>query len=286
MQATDDKKNIAIVCNSLAGSGRAVTLAEKIASELVDRKIAYKTFVNDWPADFDGFTSVFIVGGDGTLNYFINQYPQIKIPIVIFKGGSGNDIHWLLYGNKTFGEQLTLVLSAQGKPMDAGICNGRLFINGVGIGFDGAVARSLSGKNKRAGKTSFLIAIMKKIFFYRSKEYTISSNEIEQKNRQLLIGAANGRRAGGGFHIAPEAEANDGWLDIILVDAINPFKRLRCLPLIEKGRHLGLPFIQYFKTKKIFIASDCLMEAHLDGECYSDNKMEIEILPQRFLFVY
>ena len=263
-----------------------MTLAEKIASELVDRIIAYKTFVTSWPADFDGFTNVFIAGGDGTLNYFINQYPHIKIPIVIFKGGSGNDIHWLLYGNKSFDEQLALVLSGKSKPIDAGICNGRLFINGVGIGFDGAVAKSLTGKSKRVGKTSFLIAILKKIFFYRSKKYSVSSSEMQKNDRQLLIGVANGRRAGGGFHIAPEAIADDGLLDVILVNAINPFKRLRCLPLIEKGKHLGLPFIQYFKTKKIFISSDSLMEAHLDGECYSDNKMEIEILPKKFLFVY
>ena len=286
MQATDDNKNIAIVCNSLAGSGRAVSLAGKISKELVERNVSHKTFLGDWPSNFDGFTNVFIVGGDGTLNYFVNQYPHITIPIVIFKGGSGNDIHWLLYGNKTFDEQLKLALSGKGKPLDAGVCNGRLFMNGVGIGFDGAVAKSLAGKKKRAGKASFLVAILKKIFFYRSKEYKISSAEIEKKNRQLMIGIANGRRAGGGFHIAPEASADDGWLDVILVDAIYPLKRLRCLPIIEKGKHLGLPFIKYFNTKKICISSDVFMQAHLDGEVYSDNKMEIEILPGKFLFVY
>jgi YegS/Rv2252/BmrU family lipid kinase len=286
MQAADDNRNIAIVCNSLAGNGRAVVLAERASKQLVERNVAHKIFITDWPADFDGFTNVFIAGGDGTLNYFINCYPEIKIPIVIFKGGSGNDLHWLLYGNKGFDEQLTLALSAAAKPVDVGVCNGRLFMNGVGVGFDGAVAKSLTGKKKRAGKTSFLIAILKKIFFYRSKTYTVSSGEIEKKNRQLLIGVANGRRAGGGFHITPEAEPNDGLLDVILVDAINPFKRLRWLPVIEKGKHLGLPFIQYFKTKKILIQSDSLMEAHLDGECYSDYKMEIEILPSKFLFVY
>jgi len=286
MQATDDEKNIAIVCNSLAGNGRAIELAEQISRQLVEEKIAHKQFVTDWPTDFDGFTNVFIAGGDGTLNYFINRYPEIKIPIVIFKGGSGNDLHWFLYGNKSFSEQLRLALSTAAKPVDAGICNGRLFINGVGIGFDGAVAKSLAGKKKRAGKTSFLIAILKKIFFYRSKEYSVLSNEMERKDRQLMIGAANGRRAGGGFHIAPEAEGNDGWLDVILVDAINPIKRLRWLPVIEKGKHLRLPFIQYFKTKKILITSDSPMEAHLDGECYSDKKMEIEILPGKFLFVF
>ena len=285
MQAIDEK-NIAVVCNPLAGSGRAMILAKKISDELSHRNIAYEIFKERWPADFSEHTAVFICGGDGTLNYFINRYRELKIPIVIFKGGSGNDFHWMLYGNKSFEEQLEIALSAAPKSIDAGSCNENFFINGVGIGFDGAVAKSLTGKKKAPGKTSFLIAIFEKIFSYRSREYTITSNERQDKSRQLLIGIANGRRAGGGFHIAPEASANDGWLDVILVNAIHPLKRLRWLPIIEKGGHLHLPFIQYFKTKKICISSERPMQAHLDGECYMGKKIEIEILPGKFLFLY
>lgn len=285
MQAVNET-NIAVVCNPLAGNGRAVNVCGRVLDELHRRQIPNKLFTKNWPDHFDGFTHVFVVGGDGTLNYFINRYREIKIPIVVFKGGSGNDFHWLLYGNKCVDEQLSTALSARPKPIDAGKCNERYFINGVGIGFDGAVARSLTGKKKRAGKTSFLIAILKKIFFYRSAEYTIAYDEINRKHRQLLIGVANGRRAGGGFHIAPEATPNDGCLDVILVNPIHPLKRLRWLPVIEKGKHLRLPFVQYFKTRKISIWSDLPMQAHLDGECYTDTKIEIEILPERFLFLY
>jgi YegS/Rv2252/BmrU family lipid kinase len=285
MQAIHEK-NIAVVCNPLAGNGRASVLAEKILSELVRRQISHENFEDRWPQDFSGFTEVFIVGGDGTLNYFINRYPQIKTPLVIFKGGSGNDFHWLLYGNKKFEEQLDLVLASDPKPVDAGRCNENFFINGVGIGFDGAVARSLAGKKKVAGKTSFLIAILKKIFFYRSVTYNIASDEMNETNRYLLLGVANGRRAGGGFHIAPEAAANDGWLDVVFIKPIYPLLRIRWLPVIEKGKHLRLSFVQYFKTKKICISSDTSMQAHLDGEFYSDTKMEIEILTGKFFFLY
>jgi diacylglycerol kinase (ATP) len=156
----------------------------------------------------------------------------------------------------------------------------------VGIGFDGAVAKSLTGKKKKAGKTSFLIAILKKIFYYRSKTYTITSCEKKGTESKLLMGVANGRRAGGGFHIAPEAVADDGLFDVILVDAINSFKRLKYLPVIEKGKHLNLPFIQYFKTKKIIIDCDDLMDIHLDGEYYSNDKVTIEMLPGKLLFRY
>ncbi len=279
-------KNIAIVCNPIAGNGRAVKLAEKISNKLSGKNIPNKIFKENWPEDFNEFTDVFIVGGDGTLNYFINHYPDIKIPLVIFNGGTGNDVHWLLYGKKSFEEQLQLALTTSPKQIDAGKCNERFFINGVGIGFDGAVAKALTGKKKLLGKTSFRITILTKIFFYRSDSYSISSTELKETNRKLMIGIANGRRAGGGFHIAPTAVVDDGWLDAVLIDAISPLKRLRYLPVIEKGKHLDLPFIHYFKTKKISISSDEMMQAHLDGEYYCDKKMEIEILPRKFLFRY
>ncbi len=281
------EKNIAVVCNPLAGVGKAIILSEKICSELSNRKIQFSLFKENRPTDFNGFTDVFIVGGDGTLNYFINHYPDIKLPLVIFNGGTGNDVHWLLYGKKSFKEQFELALTNAPKPIDGGRCNERLFINGVGIGFEGAVAQSLSGKKKKTGKTSFLIAVLKKIFFYRSKKYKISSEGMPYpEQRQLMISITNGRRAGGGFHIAPVAAADDGLLDVIMIKAITPFLRLRWLPVIEKGKHLHLSFVKHFQTKKIIVESDQPIQSHLDGEGYTSGKIEIEILPAHFLFRY
>jgi YegS/Rv2252/BmrU family lipid kinase len=294
MQATE--KNIAIVCNARAGTGRAIRLAERILAELSQKQIPHSLFKEKWPTDFNGFTDVWIVGGDGTLNYFINQYPEIKLPLVIFNGGTGNDVRWLLYGKKDFEEQLEIALTAYPKPIDAGKCNERFFINGVGIGFEGAVAASLTGKKKKPGKTSFLIAILKKIFFYRSKKYKVQIEGMpylpgmayleNAESKHLMISVSNGKRAGGGFHIAPAAAADDGLLDVVLIKAISPLMRLRYLPVIEKGKHLHLSFVHYFQTKKIMIESDELIQSHLDGEVYQDHKMEMEILPGRFLFRY
>ncbi len=284
MQST--AKNIAIVCNQLAGVGRAVALTNNIADELVKGRIFHSVFKENWPENFDGFTDVWIVGGDGTLNYFINKCPDIKLPLTIFRGGSGNDVHWLLYGNKNWLEQLEVALMSSPKPIDAGRCNEKLFINGVGIGFEGAVAENVAGKKKKPGKTSFMIAVLKKIFFYQSKNYSIQSEETNANGKYLMISVSNGRRAGGGFHIAPVAEADDGWLDVITIKAISPLLRLRWLPVIEKGKHLNLSFISHFKTKKIIIESRQLIQAHLDGEIYHNNKLEIEMLPGKFLFCY
>lgn len=280
-------KNISILSNQLAGAGQSVILAKKISVELSAKQIPHSLFKETWPDDFNDFTDVWIVGGDGTLNYFVNLYPEIKLPLVIFNGGTGNDFHWLLYGKISFEEQLQLVLSAEPKPIDLGRCNEKFFINGVGVGFEGEVAKSLTGKKKRAGKASFMTMILKKIFSYRSASYQIKvDRKFFPKKKYLMIDVSNGSRAGGGFHIAPGSKVDDGLFDVVLVDAIHSIKRLRWLPVIEKGKHLNLSFIHHSRAKNIIIESKQVIQFHLDGEYYSSDKLEIEILPGKLLFRY
>jgi diacylglycerol kinase (ATP) len=280
-------QNIAIVCNQLAGTGKAVTVAQKILAELSNKQIPHSFFKETWPADFNDFTDVWIVGGDGTLNYFVNHYPGIKLPLVIFNGGTGNDFHWLLYREMNFEEQLQLALSAAPKPIDLGKCNEKFFINGAGVGFEGEVARSLTGKKKKAGKASFMAMILRKIFSYRSKNYKIViDNGTVISNKFMIIDISNGSRAGGGFHIAPQAKADDGLFDVLLINALTPLLRLRWLPVIEKGKHLGLPFVYHSMAKKIIVESNESVRFHLDGEYYERNKLEIEMIPGSLLFRY
>lgn len=282
-----DSKNIAILSNPLAGAGRAVSLAQKISIELSGKQISHSIFNENWPGGFNEFTEVWIVGGDGTLNYFVNQYPEIKLPLVIFNGGTGNDFHWLLFGEMNFEEQLQLALTANPKPIDIGMCNDKFFINGVGIGFEGEVSKSLTGKKKKPGKTSFMAMVLRKIFSYRSISYRIIVDEKQfPEKKYLMIDISNGSRAGGGFHIAPQAKANDGLFDVVLIDALHSLKRLRWLPVIEKGKHLGLPFIHHSRAKNIIIESKQMIQYHLEGEYYSADKLEVEIIPGKLLFRY
>src|SRR6186997_3222831 len=281
------EKSISIVSNHLAGGGRAVGLGKRIAGELQNRNIKHSLHVGDWPEDFNSFTDVWIIGGDGTLNYFFNKYPGIRLPLVVFNGGTGNDVHSLLYKNKSFEEQLEIGLTAIPKLIDAGRCNDKYFMNGVGIGFEGSVAKSLTGKKKtKTGKAAFMSTILRKVFFYSSKKYKTISDEYRVESQNLLISVMNGHRAGGGFHIAPSSVIDDGLLDVVMVEKLHPFLRLRWLPVIEKGKHLRLPFIKHFRTKKLIITSEQPMDTHLDGEYYSAKRLEIEVLRAKYLFRY
>lgn len=278
---------IAIATNTLAGNGKAVKLATRIQTLAGAKKIESQIFTEkEWDERLYRFDQVWICGGDGTVNYFVNQYPDIKKPLCIFNGGTGNDFYALLYGKTTTEEQIEHILNTAPRAVDAGRCNDRYFLNGVGIGFEGAVAKSLQGVHKWGGKTSFMISILKHILFYREQSYRIQSAEKNCAGKFLMISVANGTRYGGGFYVAPLARPDDGLLDANLVKPLSPFKRLRYLPVIEKGKHLGLTMIDYYQTKKITISSDQPIQAHLDGEYLEANELNITVLPAHFNIIF
>jgi diacylglycerol kinase (ATP) len=283
---TNPEKHIALLCNPTGENEKALRITNSIEILLSGMDISHQVFAATWPEDFGGFTEVWIVGGDGTIYWFVNQYPNIQLPLALFGGGSGNDLQWMLYGDKTVEQQVDQVLSSSPQLIDAGICNEKLFLNGVGIGFDGAVVHDLIGKKKLAGKASYLLSILKQIIGYQEKPCLIQMPVETVKQDCFMISVANGKRYGGGFHVAPNAILTDGLLDVNIVGRISPIRRLRYLPVIEKGEHLGLEFIKYRQTNKMVIRCESKVHAHIDGEYLQTDYFEIEILPKRFSFIY
>ena len=278
--------HIAIVVNPLSGKGKAVKTGRWLSVQLNIRKIKHSLFSRAWPAHFEDFTEVWIVGGDGTNNHFINRYKNINLPLAFFKGGTGNDFAWKLYGDMSLEEQLKRVLEAKAKPVDAAICNGRLYVNGLGIGFDGEVMQSMGQIRWMGGHLGYLWAVIKKIFYFKEPCFKIEFNNKIVTGKFLLVIVNNSSRTGGGFLVAPGASIDDGKLDMILCKPLSLFKRLRYLPVIEKGKHLNLSFIDYSSPGEVRIEAEKELPAQMDGEFMSSKVFEIRVLPGNLLVRY
>ena len=280
------ENNIALICNPLAGKGRALRVANHLAGKLRRRSWHFTFYSTDWPTSLEGFTAVWLAGGDGTVHEFINRYPATSVPVALFKAGSGNDFAWKLYGDLSPEEYFDIAMKGLCKKIDAGVCNGRYFINGVGIGFDGSVVKTMgSRKHLTAGHLSYLAVVLRNIFIFREQEMVISTEGWQREGSFFMLAIANGPRYGGGFQVAPRAEIDDQFLDLVLIRPIGLWKRFRYLPLIKKGEHLHLPFIESHRLRKITIQSPVILPAHLDGELMESDRFEIGLSAHPFLFV-
>ena len=277
-------KRIAVVCNPTDENKKALRITDTIAKKLTAKGVDHSLFTAAWPQVLDSYTDVWIVGGDGTLNFFINQHPNVTLPLALFGGGSGNDFHWMLYGDIGVEEQVEKMLLGNSMAVDAGSCNGQLFLNGVGIGFDGAIVKDLIGKKKLAGKASYLLAILKNIVGYKEKYCELDMDGRFLAQDCFMISVANGKRYGGGFHVAPKAVLQDGLLDVNVIGKIAPLHRMKYLPVMEKGEHLELPFVKYYQSGQVVIQSKTDLPTHIDGEYVSAQRFEIGVLPNKFVF--
>ncbi len=277
---------VAILKNPLAGKGRSEKLATWLQAELSKRNIAFTHFKENWPAGFEAYSDVWLIGGDGTMNYFINRYPACKKALALFKGGTGNDFAWKLYGEATHAQQLEKILQATPRPVDAAQCNQHLFINCLGIGFDGEIVRSMRSIRLLGGHLGYLLAVVFKIFRFREHHFVISTGKETWENRFLIVMVVNSSRAGGGFLIAPNASIDDGKLDMVLCTEKSLVKRLQYLPVIKAGKHLSLPFITHRQHSDFHIHCDEEMALQLDGELLHAKELSVQVLPGQFLFRY
>lgn len=270
--------HIAVLINPVSGAGKSVIAGEELKKELAERKIHFTFFAGDWPQELSAFSEAWIAGGDGTVNYFINQYRHALIPFAVFKGGTGNDFAWKLYGDIPLKKQVALVLAAQVKKIDAAQCNGKLYVNSLGIGFDGEVLQGMNTVRRLGGHLGYLFIVLKKIFSFKEYSFRITTAAETFHEKFLLVIINNSSRTGGGFMVSPKASLTDGLLDLVLCKKLPVLKRLRYLPAIEKGKHVQLSFIHYAHEQSVTVVCEREVYAQLDGDLIAAKEFEIAVL--------
>lgn len=283
-----------VIINPVSGNGKASCRyeAEKASLDALYPRIT--TYFTQCTGDFEGIQRaitdarpdlLIVFGGDGTLNDVVNG-SQGEIPVAIVPVGSGNDFASLL-GIKKRTNLTDRLRNPEIRKVDLGQCNGRWFVNGLGIGFDGEIARrTVSNTSALPSFMKYYLAILRSILFYKESESVIVWDEDEStKNKFLMITVANGKRYGGSFKVAPPGKPDDGLLDLVLIGKVHPLLRPVYLPLVIVGRHLNLSFVRHLQVKKVTIRSNRILPAHTDGELMLSNRYEVCIYPGRLGFV-
>jgi diacylglycerol kinase (ATP) len=86
---------------------------------------------------------------------------------------------------------------------------------------------------------------------------------------------ANAPTYGGGMKIAPNAQLDDGQLDICVVGDMDKFKLFCLFPTIYFGHHLSKPEVQYFQTNRLRLETEQPLDVYGDGEYVCQSPVEV-----------
>jgi diacylglycerol kinase (ATP) len=206
--------------------------------------------------------------------------------------GTGNDFIAVLGFPERFSPQhWDALFQAAETGMDVGRCNGKYFINGMGLGFDAKVAMDNyhmenGGEVRRGSKAKYTWQIVKNILFYQERpmKVTLEGRTVEQ--RSFLNTIANGRRLAGGIHITPKALADDGLLDVCMTDPLSVPVRFKELIHFQHQTHLADPVVHYHQVDRATFEFEAEGPAHLDGEVTFAQRFDIDILPLALRVIY
>jgi diacylglycerol kinase family enzyme len=165
---------------------------------------------------------------------------------------------------------IDVALRGRERRIDAGELDGRLFFNVAGIGLDARVAHRFAADGLvHRGFRRYATITVRELFTYKPDYHTIVTDGRTLHARTLLIAIANARQYGNGALIAPEAQLDDGRLDVVVVLARSPLAALVQVPRVFSGRIAMVPGVTMSSAVDIQVTSGQPVLYHVDGEPYT-----------------
>jgi diacylglycerol kinase (ATP) len=286
-----------IVVNPIAGGGRARRLVGWLEDRLRFRPgatLRVTTRAGEAEelaaaAARAGHDRVIAVGGDGTVQEVVNGLLTAgaqAVELGVLPVGTGNDLARSLGLPRDAEGAWARAIGPQLRAMDVGLArNGeqreRWFASAAGVGFDAQVAAAMARRRGwQASRAGYLATTLLELRRFHNRRVRIRLDGTEHHADVLFVAIANGAFYGGGMHIAPGAQPDDGHLDICIVGDITRRTALRQLPNLYGGTHVRHPAVSIHACRELLIEDgDGSTAIHLDGEPFGTLPLAVTLHP-------
>lgn len=225
---------------------------------------------------------VVAVGGDGTINEVVNGLAACegvatgRVALGVIPRGTGSDFVRTVGIPHNLSAAARVLAQGRLRRLDLGRVDltgrdgrplSRLFINEGEVGMGAAVSDTVNRSSKRLGAVSFWLGILTTMVRYRDRGVTLRVDEGPPQRLALNnMWVANGRYSGGGMRSAPQAEPDDGVLDVVVVRRAGPVLRARTLLMLRSGRFAALPHVSYTRGRRIEVTASTPVPVEVEGE--------------------
>jgi len=175
---------------------------------------------------------------------------------------------------------LRLALEGEATPIDIVRANDRYFVNVAtgGIGAQITAETPTELKNFLGGGAYTLSAVMKALSYTHSHGKLISEN-VKLEGAFIASALCNGRQAGGGQLLSPNAYINDGLMDAVVILEFSLIDVPQVVSELLDPSIEGM-FVKRFQTTWLESIPKNMRFVNLDGEPYEAEKIHFEILPK------
>ncbi|MES2818499.1 MAG: lipid kinase YegS [Pseudomonadota bacterium] len=231
------------------------------------QRLVHEALQADYPIIIAG-------GGDGTLREVAEAMAlaDTRASLALLPLGTANDFARAAAVPLIPSEALAL-LDVAPCAIDLGEVDGQLFLNMATGGFGSQVTANTSEELKKMlGGAAYFLTGLSRFAEVRSAFGRFSGPDFAWEGEFLALGIGNGRQAGGGHLLCPQARVDDGLLDICIIPA--PQDVVGTLGTLLSGGILGLESVS-LSARLPWVQVDAPegLDLNLDGEPFESTQM-------------
>jgi len=278
---------LTLLVNPASAHGRTLKLLPAVEQELDLRRIAFR--VERTRGLEDGIERALraveanevpvVISGDGLVGAVGGAMAGSKTPLGIIPGGRGNDLARVLGIPDDPVEAVAVLAAGESRRIDVGEANGKPFLGIVSVGFDSECNRLANEVTIIRSNLVYVYSLFRTLLTWKPARFTIRSESERIRTSGYSISVANNSTFGGGMRIAPQAELDDGLLDVITVGEVGKLRFVANLRKVFNGTHIDDEQVRMFRASRVEITASRPFPVYADGEHLTELPVSIRLLP-------
>jgi YegS/Rv2252/BmrU family lipid kinase len=285
----NEARRFLLLLNPSAGGGRARELLPRIEAAMsaagLEHRSVFTTGLEHGCREATAAAGAgeipVVISGDGLIGQVGGALAGTGATMGLICGGRGNDLARVLEVPCEIDAAVAALAGGATREIDVGEVNGHRFLCIASCGFDSDANRIANEARWVRGRLVYAYAALRALIGWRQATFTITLDGRRTALRGYGVAAANSRAYGGGMYVAPDAELDDGLLDVITLAQTSKLRFLTGpLPKVFDGTHVELPEIGVERAAEVRIEADRPFAVYADGDRITDLPATLRVLPR------
>jgi YegS/Rv2252/BmrU family lipid kinase len=283
-------RDACLLVNPSAGGGKAARVLPDVEAELRRLGVSFRTErTRSLPHASELVTAaaargeaIVTLSGDGLIGHVVGALRDVPDALLgVLPGGRGNDFARVLGIPLEAVAACAVLADGEVRELDIGDVEGRSFIGIASLGFDSDANRIANEAPARLGSLVYAYGAIRALIAWRPATFTVEPDEGPPTTfTGWSVAAANSKAYGGGMFVAPDAELDDGQLDVVMSSESTKLRFLRVLPKVFKGEHVHEDNCTILRARSVRISADRPFSVYADGDPIGDLPVTIRAIPR------
>ena len=272
-----------LIANADAGAGDDQAVADAVAVLRTGSDVEVARTAS--PGDLDGALHrrggrrVVVAGGDGSLHAVVaalhrrNELSAAELGLIPL--GTGNDFARGVGVPLDPVEAARALLDNKPRPVDLLVdCAGDVVVNAVHIGVGAEAGREAESWKSSLGKLGYYVGAALAGVRMSGLRLRVEADGVvlaDLDRPVLQVGIGNGPNVGGGTELTPDAQVDDGLVDVVVSFATGPLQRVSYAARLTRGTHEDRPDVGVTRARTVSVAGEDYW-CNADGELYGPER--------------